>query len=190
MIGHLAYIVFWAGSSRHGCAVANLSVQTLLWRICSLASWWRRSSDTPWLTQYLCSRRFGAIWILHKSDLIIHIVNCCGTYVCMYVYIYVCMYVCVYMYVCMYMCMYAYVCVCVRMYVCMYVCTYFFLIIVNKHVPLQNSNTNANSFLLQSLVTHANSFLLQSLVTPINTVYIPYLSGPSYVFNTFPPAGV
>jgi len=32
-------------------------------------------------------------------------------------------------------------------------------------------------------ILHAKSFLLQSLVTPINTVYIPYLSEPSYVFK-------
>ena len=74
-------------------------------------------------------------------------------YICMYVCMYACMHVCmnVCMYVCMYICVYVCInacmyecvyCMYVYMYVCAYVCTYFFLIIVNnKHVPLQNSNT-------------------------------------------------
>jgi hypothetical protein len=32
-------------------------------------------------------------------------------------------------------------------------------------------------------VLHNMSFLLQSLVTPNSTLYIPYLSEPSYVFK-------
>ena len=32
-------------------------------------------------------------------------------------------------------------------------------------------------------ILHAKSFLLQSLVSPISTVYIPYLSEPSYILK-------
>jgi len=62
------------------------------------------------------------------------------------------------------------VCMCVRL------CVFFFLFL---------NLLLTSMFHYRIAILHAKRFLLQTLVTPINTLYILYLSMPSYVLSSY-----
>ena len=91
--------------------------------------------------------------------------------VCLYVCGCVCVYVCECGCVCVCVCMYVGVWVCV--FVCIWMCGFFLNLLLTS------------MFHYRIATLHAKRFLLQTLVTPNNTLYILYLSIPSYVLSSY-----